>query len=214
MTQVAADATSQTTTYRRDECAIFMRSRDKHGDLSNMTFGFPLLMNQVRFQGPEGLYQSLKFPHRPHHQLYIAQQRSGMDAKRAAYEIDDARPDWDEVRVTAMACTLAVKLSQHPRRFAHALLATGTAPIIVMSRRDAFWGAVPDGDIGRATTLTVEQCPGKDPDCTEERTGCQPKRAARSGPQILGHAPRRRRRHSAGHTDTDHAMSRARNTAN
>ena len=161
MTQVAADATSQTITYRRDECAIFMRSRDKHGDLSNMTFEFPLLMNQVRFQGPEGLYQSLKFPHRPHHQLYIAQQRSGMDAKRAAYEIDDARPDWDEVRVTAMACTLAVKLAQHPRRFAHALLATGAAPIVEMSRRDAFWGAVPDGNIDRATTLTGNNALGK-----------------------------------------------------
>ena len=56
---------AQPRTYRRSECAVFFRSRDQHGDLSNMTFGFPLSVNGVTFEGPEGLYQALKFPNLP-----------------------------------------------------------------------------------------------------------------------------------------------------
>ena len=47
------------------DCAVFFRSRERHGQLSNMTHGFPLAVNAVSFQGPEGLYQALKFPHDP-----------------------------------------------------------------------------------------------------------------------------------------------------
>ena len=151
----------EVTTYRRNECAAFMRSRDRHGDLSNMTSGFPLIVNTVRFQGPEGLYQALKFPHRPEHQLHIAHQPSGMAAKRAAYELDDTRADWDQVRVIAMICTQARKLAQHRGRFAAALLETGDLPIVEMSRRDPFWGAVPDGDTRQAATLTGLNALGK-----------------------------------------------------
>ena len=53
---------TQTATYARDQCAPFMRSREKHGQLSNMTFGYPLSVNGIDFQGPEGLYQALKYP--------------------------------------------------------------------------------------------------------------------------------------------------------
>ena len=52
-------------TYRKSEYAFFMRSRDRYGRLSNMTSGFPLEVNRLRFQGPEGLYQAMKFPHDP-----------------------------------------------------------------------------------------------------------------------------------------------------
>ena len=47
------------------DCAVFFRSRERHGQLSNMTHAFPLTVNAVTFQGPEGLYQALKFPHDP-----------------------------------------------------------------------------------------------------------------------------------------------------
>ena len=133
-----------TTIYQKGKCAFFMRSRDKHGKLSNMTFGFPLKVNGMQFQGPEGLYQALKFPHNPRHQALIAQQRSGMEAKRTAYRNPDVRPDWEEIRVDAMAYTLAVKLEQHPAAFGEELLSTKKLPIVEMSNRDSFWGAKPD----------------------------------------------------------------------
>ena len=132
------------TRYKKAECALFMRSRDQHGKLSNMTFGFPLEVNRMRFQGPEGLYQALKFPDDPRHQAEIARQRSGMEAKRVAYRNPNVRPDWDEIRVEAMAYTLATKLLQHPN-FGKELIATGELPIVEMSRRDDFWGAKPTG---------------------------------------------------------------------
>ena len=132
-------------TYRINECASFQRSREKHGDLSNMSFGFPINAGGLRFQGPEGLYQAMKYPDNPRAQRNIAGQRSGMDAKRTAYEYPNPRPDWDEVRITAMAATLAMKLTSHPERFGKALKATGNLPIVELSTRDSFWGAKPKG---------------------------------------------------------------------
>ena len=136
----------QTETYQTGNVAAFMRSRDRYGDLSNMTFGFPLAVNGVRFQGPEGLYQALKFPNSPETQRAIASQGSGMDAKKAAYRDHNFRPDWEEIKVQAMRYTLAVKLRQHPRRFGEALAETGDLPIVERSNRDPFWGAQPQGN--------------------------------------------------------------------
>ena len=130
--------------WRKAECAHFMRSRDRYGRLSNMTFGFSLEVNGLRFQGPEGLYQALKFPHDPARQARIANQRSGMEAKKEAYRQGDVRADWDGVRVDAMAYTLAAKLAQHPAAFLEELLSTKWLPIVEMSRRDDFWGAKPN----------------------------------------------------------------------
>ena len=128
------------------DCAVFFRSRERHGQLSNMTHGFPLAVNAVSFQGPEGLYQALKFPHDPTFQRLIGAQRSGMDAKRTAYSRRDTTPKWDAFRADAMAFTLALKLLQHPATFGAALIDTGSLPIVERSSRDAWWGAMPDQD--------------------------------------------------------------------
>ena len=133
-------------TYNPGHCAVFFRSRELHGQLSNMTFGFSLAVNAVPFQGPEGLYQALKFPHDPDFQRTIGAQRSGMDAKRTAYSRRDTVPTWDAFRADAMAFTLAIKLLQHPATFGGALNATGTLPIVERSSRDAWWGAMPSRD--------------------------------------------------------------------
>ena len=148
---------TQTATYPRNQCAPFMRSREKHGHLSNMTFGYPLSVNGINFQGPEGLYQALKYPGSPDTQKAIASQRSGMEAKKAAYATTATmRADWDQVRITAMAWTLTAKLRQHPDRFGAALLDTGQLPVVEMSHKDPFWGARPDGQ-----TLTGVNVLGK-----------------------------------------------------
>ena len=133
------------TTYEPARSAAFMRSRDRYGDMSDMTFGFPLSVNGMEFQGPEGLYQALKFPNSPETQGAIAAQRSGMDAKKAAYRDHNFRPDWEEIKVQAMRYTMAVKLRQHPQRFGEALAETGDLPIVERSNRDPFWGAQPQG---------------------------------------------------------------------
>ncbi len=124
--------------WRKAECAHFMRSRERHGQLSNMTFGYPLAVNGLTFQGPEGLYQALKFPSNPDAQRAIARERSGMEAKKTAYTFSQGfRRDWEEVKLDAMAVTLAVKLIQHQEKFGKALSETGTMDIVEMSHRDA-----------------------------------------------------------------------------
>ena len=133
--------------WRKTECAHFMRSRERHGQLSNMTFGFPLTINGLTFQGPEGLYQALKFPGSPDAQRAIAGQRSGMDAKKTAYALSRGfRRDWDEVKLDAMALTLAVKLIQHQEEFGKALSETGRMDIVEMSHKDARWGREAGGE--------------------------------------------------------------------
>lgn len=138
------------TIYDTFGCAAFRRSKDRHGELSNMTGGFPLTIAMtplaITFQSPEALYQALKFPENHELQSLIARQRSGMEAKRVAYaSAVTPRPDWHIRRVPAMALTLALKLEQHPQRFGQALRNTATAPIVESSSRDTFWGAKPAG---------------------------------------------------------------------
>lgn len=130
--------------YPRESAAAFRRSRERYGQLSNMTFGYPLTVNGLTFQGPEGLYQALKYPADHDLQRRIASQRSGMEAKKAAYAgAARPRPDWDSRRVQAMTCTLAEKLAQHPETFAAALRETEGLIIVENSQRDPFWGAQP-----------------------------------------------------------------------
>ena len=135
----------ENTTWPARGSAQFMRSRDRHGDLSNMTFGFSIHLNGLTFQGPEGLYQAFKFPSDPDVQGQIASQRSGMDAKKTAYRSPRKTvPHWDEIRIDAMALTLALKLQQHPDRFGRALAQTQGLHIVETSYQDQWWGAKPD----------------------------------------------------------------------
>ena len=137
-----------TARYRSTHCAAFMRSRERYGKLSNMTGGFPLTVNSLGFQSPEGLYQALKFPTRPDVQNAIAKASSGMEAKRTAYRPGNPpiHPRWDSLRVQAMVYTISLKLLQHPTVFGHALRETNDLPIVEKSYRDPFWGAAPKGN--------------------------------------------------------------------
>lgn len=131
-----------------DDCESFMRSRDKNGDLSNMTGGMPIKINNLVFQSSEGLYQAYKFPHNPNLQRLIAQARSGMDAKKIAYNnTDQPIMNWDDLRIDAMRLALSEKLNQNLIRFNLALIFTMDKPIVEQSYRDQFWGAKPHGTV-------------------------------------------------------------------
>ena len=103
-----------------------------------------------------------------------------MEAKKAAYATSSTmKPDWDQVRITAMAWTLSAKMQQHVLdRFGNALLDTGNAtPVVEMSHGDPFWGAKPDGQtltgvnsLGRLLNRLRDEyrSHGKDPEATAE----------------------------------------------
>ena len=132
-----------------DKPAAFSKSREQWGEFSNMCGGFPIVVNDLRFQSSEGLYQALKFPHAPDKQRDIAQANNGFWAKKVAYRKDGVLPydQWDDHRVDAMRVSLAFKVAQHPKLI-DVILASGSQDIVEKSSRDAFWGANPIGSEG------------------------------------------------------------------
>ncbi len=133
-------------TYQRAECAVFRKTAEEFGGLSNMAPGFPVRINGVRILTVEALYQACRFPHLPEVQRKIIEQTSPMTAKMVGkpYRVD-SRPDWDRVRVKIMRWVLRLKLAMHWTQFSALLLSTGERPIVEDSRKDDFWGAMPSG---------------------------------------------------------------------
>ncbi|HLL80616.1 MAG TPA: NADAR family protein [Ktedonobacteraceae bacterium] len=133
-----------TITYRREDCAVFLKTTEKFGGLSNMAGGYPLLVNRIKILTSEALYQACRFPHRPDVQKLILGQVSPMTAKMVSKPYrKDSRPDWEDIRVDIMRWCLRVKLAQHWDRFGDLLLSTVDKPIVEESYRDQFWGAKP-----------------------------------------------------------------------
>ena len=62
---------SQIRTYSPSAAAVFLKTNEKYGGLSNMAPGFPLCVNGVRIRTSEALYQACRFPHLPDIQRQI-----------------------------------------------------------------------------------------------------------------------------------------------
>lgn len=134
--------------YSRRECVVFRRTNEKFGGLSNMAPGYPLQVNGIPIRTSEALYQASRFPHNPEVQRLIIQQTSPMTAKmRSKPHRKNTRSDWELVRLNIMRWCLRVKLAQNWSDFGHLLLSTGDRPIVEESKKDAFWGAKPKGDL-------------------------------------------------------------------
>jgi type I restriction enzyme, S subunit len=130
-------------TYRRDECAVFRKTNEVFGGLSNMAPGFPVRVNGVFILTVEALYQACRFPHMSEIQRLILEQRSPMTAKMVGKPYrQNSRPDWDLVRVKIMRWCLRLKLLMNRAQFSELLLETGDRPIVEDSRKDNFWGAL------------------------------------------------------------------------
>ena len=128
--------------YRKAECAVFRRTGEQFGGLSNMAPGFPILIGDVAIRTSEALYQACRFPYHPDVQRLIIDQRSPMTAKMKSKPYRAVtRSDWDAVRIKIMRWTLRVKLAQNWDTFGGLLRSTGTMPIVEDSHKDAFWGA-------------------------------------------------------------------------
>lgn len=128
--------------YKRFECAVFRKTTEKYGGLSNMAGGFPLLVEGIPVASSEALYQACRFPHMPDVQKLILAQSSPMTAKMKSkpYRVD-TRPDWEAIKVPIMKWCLRVKLAQNWDKFSHALLSTGSKAIVEDSSKDTYWGA-------------------------------------------------------------------------
>ena len=143
-TEPSNQGNNQLRTYHRAGSAVFLKTKEKYGGLSNMAGGFPLIVNDINIRTSEALYQACRFPHLPEIQRLIIEQRSPMTAKmKGKPHRQNSRPDWDAVRVKIMRWCLQVKLAQNWNSFRELLLETANLPIVEQSRRDDFWGAKP-----------------------------------------------------------------------
>lgn len=142
---------SQIRIYHPAESAVFLKTNEHFGGLSNMAPGFPIILNGVRIRTSEALYQACRFPRRPDVQRQIIDDPSPMTAKMRSKPFRaDTRPDWEAVRVKIMRWCLRVKLAQNWQAFGKVLLSTGDMPIVEKKvRRMDFWGATeqPDGTL-------------------------------------------------------------------
>jgi len=130
--------------YQRATSAVFRKTKEKYGGLSNMAGGFPLYINGIRIRTSEALYQACRFPHLPEVQRLIIDQASPMTAKmKGKPHRKNSRKDWYSVRVKIMRWCLRAKLAQNWESFRALLLSTGGKPIVEDSKRDTFWGAKP-----------------------------------------------------------------------
>lgn len=141
----------QMRVYDPAKSAVFLKTNERFGGLSNMAPGFPIVVNGVRIRTSEALYQACRFPRRPDIQRQIINDPSPMTAKmRSKPYRSDTREDWESVRVGIMRWCLRMKLAQNWSTFGTLLLSTGDMPIVEKKvRRKDFWGATeqPDGTL-------------------------------------------------------------------
>lgn len=138
---------SQMRTYLISESALFRKTKEEFGGLSNMAPGFSLHVNEVIIPTAEHLYQALRFPNHPKVQWDIINEKSPMRAKwigRA--NISHTRKDWESIQFKVMQWVLEVKLSQNWHSFSSLLKSTVGKHIVEVTPKPKVWGAVINGE--------------------------------------------------------------------
>ena len=130
-------------TYSRAKCAVFLKTKEQWGELSNMAGGMPLSVCGAAIKTSEALYQACRFPDLPDLQARIIAEPSPMSAKMVGKPFrSSTRADWSAVHTDVMRWCLQVKARQNWAKFTSVLLATGASDIVEeTSKRDVYWGA-------------------------------------------------------------------------
>lgn len=130
--------------YDKHTSAVFCKTTESFGGLSNMASGYPLIVNGEKIRYSEALYQACRFPDYPEIQYAIIKEASPMAAKMISRQnIHLSRPDWDKVRFKIMYWCITVKLLQNWEKFSNLLLSTESKDIVELSMKDDVWGAMP-----------------------------------------------------------------------
>jgi ribA/ribD-fused uncharacterized protein len=130
--------------YRLTDCVIFCKTKETHGGLHNMAGGYPIKMGTVSVLTSEHLFQAMRFTEYPDIQRELLAIASPMTAKMfGRSHIEKTRADWQNVRVEIMEWCLDLKYLNNPKAFGDLLQATGKKLIVELSRKNAFWGAIP-----------------------------------------------------------------------
>jgi len=133
--------------YKSSESVVFRKTTEQWGGLSNMCAGFDLVVNNMRIQSSEILYQACRFPNHPSLQMEILSEANPMTAKNIARKNTHfTRQGWDSNRISIMKWSVFSKLCQNWDSFHLLLESTGDKFIVEHSEKDIFWGARKEDD--------------------------------------------------------------------
>jgi len=131
--------------YDPEHCAVFFKTRELYGELSNMRHGYPLEWEGRLVHSSEALYQAHKFRHGTEAFEIVLSQKNAMVSKMKAKKFRaDIRYDWDSVKLDVMNYCVRLKYHQHQHDMDAVLDMTLDMPIVEKSRKDRLWGAVND----------------------------------------------------------------------
>lgn len=140
--------------YIIEDCAVFRKTHEANGGLSNMAAGYPVYFGGTQIRTSEALYQACRFPDHPDIQREIIDQRSPMTAKDISRKYNYlTRKDWNDKRVAIMNWCIHLKLLYNWNKFGRLLMSTGDREIVELSSKDDFWGAYERGDIAEGCNV-------------------------------------------------------------
>lgn len=140
--------------YLTEECAVFFKTRELYGELSNMANDFPLKWEGRRVGSSEALYQAHKYLPDTRvldngievspFEVVFAQKNSMVSKMKAKKFRLVMREDWHSIKLDVMNYCVRLKYQQHREIMDRVLDDTLDLPIVERSRKDQLWGAVND----------------------------------------------------------------------
>jgi len=133
-----------TKTIQINECVAFSKTKEAFGGFSNMSMEYPLEVNGVVFPSSEHFYQCMKYVDYPEAQREILGEKNPLLMKNKQKKHRGLiRKDWEELKVIIMEVTVHLKLVTHWVKFGNLLVESGIKEIVEISKKDSFWGMVP-----------------------------------------------------------------------
>lgn len=133
-----------TKTIQNNECVTFSKTKESFGGFSNMSSEYSVEVNGVVFPTSEHFYQCMKYVDHPEVQKEILGERNPLLMKNKQKKHRGLiRKDWEELKVIIMEITVHLKLVTHWVKFGNLLVESGTKEIVEISKKDSFWGMVP-----------------------------------------------------------------------
>jgi ribA/ribD-fused uncharacterized protein len=133
-----------TKTIQSNNCVSFSKTKESFGGFSNMSADYPLEVNGLVFPTSEHFYQCMKYVDHTEVQMEILSEKNPLLMKNKQKKHRGLiRKDWEDLKEVIMEITVHLKLVSHWVKFGNLLIETGEKKIVEISKRDSFWGMIP-----------------------------------------------------------------------
>lgn len=133
-----------TKTIQSNNCVTFSKTKESFGGFSNMSTEYPIVVKGVVFPTSEHFYQCMKYVDHPQVQREIIGEKNPLLMKNKQKKHRGLiRKDWEDLKEVIMEITVHLKLVSHWVKFGNLLIETGEKEIVEISKKDSFWGMIP-----------------------------------------------------------------------